>query len=170
MKYKNIEIGIPTVEQIQEYVDSKNMTVDTTEIYEHFQANHWLTKKNTPITSIESMVNSWNGVHVLRVRRHNQSIISAKQKYKRKKIPIPYRLQLQDKRWFNFRRQVLNYRGHICERCGETHNLQVHHREYQPQRYAWEYKMKDVIVLCKHCHEKAHCIDLDKEFMKVTQN
>lgn len=33
---------------------------------------------------------------------------------------------------------------------------------------AWEYKDKDLIVLCDSCHKKVHCLDLDKEFKDIT--
>lgn len=33
---------------------------------------------------------------------------------------------------------------------------------------AWEYKDKYLEVLCNKCHEKKHCIDLDREFVLIT--
>lgn len=35
-----------------------------------------------------------------------------------------------------------------CEICGTTENLQRHHPDYN--------KPKEVIILCKNCHEKVH--------------
>lgn len=33
---------------------------------------------------------------------------------------------------------------------------------------AWEYKDKYLEVLCNECHEKKHCVYLDKEFREIT--
>lgn len=75
---------------------------------------------------------------------------------------IPYRQQLLDERWKKKREQVLEHKGRKCEMCGTTQNLQIHHKRYIKGKYAWEYKMKDYLVLCANCHEKTHGIDLDR--------
>ena len=75
---------------------------------------------------------------------------------------IPYKQQLLDERWKKKRKLVLEYKGYKCEKCGATKNLHIHHKRYLYGKYAWEYKMKDLLVLCANCHEKAHGIDLDK--------
>lgn len=75
---------------------------------------------------------------------------------------IPYKIQLLDKRWKRKREQVLKAKGNKCEICGNTKNLHVHHKKYIKDKYAWEYKMKDLAVLCGSCHKKAHGIDLDE--------
>lgn len=75
---------------------------------------------------------------------------------------IPYKKQLLDERWLKRRKQVLACKGHKCEMCGATKYLQIHHKRYIKGKYAWEYKMKDYLVLCANCHEKTHGIDLDR--------
>lgn len=94
-------------------------------------------------------------------------------KKKRKKISssrnyIPYDKQLKNPLWLKRRAQVLNNKGRRCSKCGSSQNLQVHHLKYIWGRMAWEYKDKDLIVLCDSCHERIHCIDLDKEFKAIT--
>ena len=69
MKYKKVEIGIPTIKQIQEYITRKNFNVVAEDIYHHYKGKNWLTLKNKPMCSLEAMVDSWNGVMVQRERK-----------------------------------------------------------------------------------------------------
>lgn len=81
---------------------------------------------------------------------------------------IPYSEQLKHPLWLKKREYILNKKGRRCSNCGSSHNLQVHHLRYIWGKMAWEYKDKDLIVLCDSCHERIHCIDLDKEFKAIT--
>lgn len=83
---------------------------------------------------------------------------------------IPYRQQLLDERWKKKREQVLEHKGRKCEMCGATQNLQIHHKRYIYGKYAWEYKMKDLLVVCGCCHQKVHGIDLEKELDYLIKN
>ena len=89
-------------------------------------------------------------------------------KPKKKKERIPYYLQLKDKRWLKRREEIFAVKGKVCSQCGATANLHVHHLRYLYGKMAWEYKDKDLVVLCDHCHKAAHCIDLDEEFNAIT--
>lgn len=89
-------------------------------------------------------------------------------KPKKKKERIPYYLQLKDKRWLKRREEIFAVKGKVCSQCGATANLHVHHLRYLYGKMAWEYKDKDLVVLCDHCHKVAHCIDLDEEFNAIT--
>lgn len=75
---------------------------------------------------------------------------------------------MKDKRWLDRRLQILKKKGAICSKCGSTSNLQIHHLKYIKGKMAWEYKDKYLEVLCNKCHEKKHCIDLDREFVLIT--
>ena len=75
---------------------------------------------------------------------------------------IPYKQQLLDARWKKRREQVLRAKGNKCEICGATKGLHIHHIQYMKDKYAWEYKMKYLIVLCASCHKRIHGIDLDE--------
>lgn len=177
MKYKGVEIGIPTIENIKEYIKAKNFNISADEVYNHYKGKNWLTLKNKPICTLEAMVNAWNGAFLHKERKkiirekRKASRIPKKKKIKKQKEPyvyIPYKEQLNDKRWSEFREHVFKHRGRKCEVCGSTKFLQIHHLRYKKKHYAWEYKVKDMRVLCKTCHEKTHCVDLDREFIQIT--
>lgn len=80
--------------------------------------------------------------------------------HKNRKIPknISYNEQLETKEWKDYRNVVFANRGRTCEMCGAKTNLQVHHIKYVFGRKAWEYPIKDVMVLCRNCHKKIHNI------------
>lgn len=180
MKYKGVEIGVPTIKQIKEYIARKNFNVVAEDIYNHYKDRNWLTLKNKPMCSLEAMVNSWNGVmkqkerikimyekrRLSRTPKKNKKVIVKKEKHPY--VYIPYKEQLKDKRWFEFREHVFNCKGRRCEICGSTDFLQVHHLRYKKKHYAWEYKVHDMQVLCGRCHKKIHGIDLDKEYESIT--
>lgn len=100
---------------------------------------------------------------------YEKIIAKNKRKYssKSKSSFVPYYKQLQDKRWINRRNQILKKGGYKCSKCGCKNNLQVHHKFYIKGKMAWEYKDKYLEVLCNECHEKKHCIDLDREFLSI---
>lgn len=99
------------------------------------------------------------------VERIHKNIKSKKNKSRleKKKPYIPYWEQLNTKQWEQKRKEVFKLKGERCSKCGSTKSLQIHHTQYLPNKYAWEYKMKYYIVLCERCHKKQHCIDLDEE-------
>lgn len=108
------------------------------------------------------------------IRKHKLkediSPIKPKEKKIYKKRFIPYHNQLLDKRWIKKREQVFKLKGRKCSVCGATHNLQIHHLRYFNDKYAWEYKMKDLVVLCDSCHKRKHCKDLDERFDFLLRN
>lgn len=93
-------------------------------------------------------------------RKTDLDVYKNKMRYKKRKT-FPYSKQLKDKRWFAFREKVFKKKGRFCEICGSTENLQVHHKKYRYPLLAWEYKMKDVMVLCRRCHAEIHGIKVD---------
>lgn len=62
MKFKEKEIGIPTVDMFDEYIKQMGFKLTGQEVYDYCKRNNWLTKKGTPMTSVEAMTNSYNGV------------------------------------------------------------------------------------------------------------
>ena len=62
MKFKEKEIGIPTVDMFDEYIKQMGFKLTGQEVYDYCKENNWLTKKGTPMTSVEAMTNSYNGV------------------------------------------------------------------------------------------------------------
>jgi 5-methylcytosine-specific restriction endonuclease McrA len=66
-----------------------------------------------------------------------------------------YKAYLQSDYWRVFRRIALEQADWECQLCPQSDpkQLEVHHRTYK--RLGHE-KLKDVIVLCHHCHSKHH--------------
>jgi len=73
----------------------------------------------------------------------------------RKKI-VYNRSSLHDKALINA--------GHKCEKCGETYELQVHHKDYK--KVGGKDVIENIKVLCKECHEKEHGYDFSSEPVK----
>ena len=60
--------------------------------------------------------------------------------------------------WKAIAQQVKYKAGFKCQLCGSNQNLNVHHRTYEHHGEELKYMKSDLIVLCKHCHEKFHDI------------
>lgn len=75
---------------------------------------------------------------------------------------LSYEEQLESPEWRQKRRTVLKRDGYTCRMCGgkrsntDTHSLEVHHRYYILNHYAWKYDDSALITLCKDCHELIH--------------
>ena len=97
---------------------------------------------------------------------------------------MTYKEQLKDQRWLDFRNKAFKfYEGCGCVGCGDYSNKEkheIHHIRYIKGRMAWEYEMKDVIPLCRGCHElyhkttekltklvEDHCLMFPMDFIKV---
>ena len=88
---------------------------------------------------------------------------AVKTKKKTKKVEnLSYQEQLKDSRWVKKREEVFKAKGYVCCKCGCKNNLQVHHLKYKDGKMAWEYPLKDLIVLCEKCHSEVHQ-DLNNE-------
>jgi hypothetical protein len=76
------------------------------------------------------------------------------------KVPkaLSYKKQLETPSWNKFRKMVFAKKGAICEICGASKNLQVHHPKYKSGHKAWEYTLDEVMVVCCNCHKKIHGI------------
>ena len=78
MKYKNVEIGDkPTKEQFQEYISRNGFNIDVDYWCNKYDARGWLTKKKTPIQSLETLINVINGI-VIRRRKSNRDTNTGK--------------------------------------------------------------------------------------------
>ena len=176
MKYEGQEIGLePTLTQIECYVCEKGFTCEAIDIYNHYKAMNWCTRKGTPLYSLEAMCDAYNGVYLYRLmkKQKHEELKAGRKKRKgtvtqkikaieaennAKKPYTEYSDQLNDTRWKYFRNFVFAVRGKECEMCGSTKFLQVHHLSYISGRKAWEYTCNDVIVVCGKCHKKIHNI------------
>lgn len=81
-----------------------------------------------------------------------------KKRFKKKqfKTKEQYYAELQDIRWLNKRKEILELDEYMCRNCGNTNNLQVHHKTYIDGLKAWEYSNNDLITLCSKCHKQVH--------------
>lgn len=64
-----------------------------------------------------------------------------------------------DKKWAEFREQVIGLDGGECVSCGRSRPevvLQVHHKRYVLGRKPWEYDPIDCETLCRGCHAREH--------------
>lgn len=66
-----------------------------------------------------------------------------------------YREYLKTDHWKETREEALRRGGYKCHDCGAKENLQVHHLTYARRGHE---KQSDLVVVCKHCHEKRHGI------------
>jgi len=74
------------------------------------------------------------------------------------KTRLTYQEQLKDPLWKQKREFIIEQRNTKCERCGDSENLQVHHKKYIKDRCAWEYDDELLECLCGSCHMKEHNI------------
>jgi hypothetical protein len=76
MTYKGQEIGIPTLELIQECITQWKLRVSAQEVYDYWTSRNWLTKKGQPIKTIESACNVANSLFIQRQRKGVNNNIS----------------------------------------------------------------------------------------------
>lgn len=75
---------------------------------------------------------------------------------------ISYIEQLSDSRWKAKREEIIERDHGKCVNCGQTENLQVHHKQYHINKWTgmhynpWEYENKYLVTLCEKCHEWGH--------------
>ena len=114
MKYKEQEIGVPTLEMVKEYINKKKFVISPRKVYQKYVDNGWTTTKHQPILTLEAAINGCN---------------SYPEKYSDIDGPECYKELLTDARWIEFSRKVKLFYGNQCQGCGaKTKNLQAHHK------------------------------------------
>lgn len=68
-----------------------------------------------------------------------------------------YKYFLKSKYWELVREKVIKRDSNKCRKCNSTYILQVHHKTYE-HHFREHLHLKDLILLCKNCHEKEHNI------------
>jgi hypothetical protein len=63
-----------------------------------------------------------------------------------------YHEYLESKEWQEFRQSALCHADFQCERCGDEHNLEIHHKHYETLGHE---SLNDVEVVCQSCHPEA---------------
>ena len=69
---------------------------------------------------------------------------------------------LKDPRWKEKAREIKEWDREVCQLCGDSSDLQVHHLCYDNEREPWDYPRTALVTLCKNCHKKIH--DCEKNF------
>lgn len=154
MKYKGIEIGIPTVEQIQECIDLYGFKISAQKLYAIHAKHNWNIRFYKPQLTLEELVYKCR-------RKKSVQRGGVPNKYIRRcktEKQKTYATLLQRPEWKDFRKQVFAERGRKCEKCGKESNLQIHHTQYRKGLLPWEYPMSLLKVLCRRCHAAAHHI------------
>ena len=62
-------------------------------------------------------------------------------------------IYLKSEHWKTLRTEALLKKKARCMVCKSEEHLDVHHMRY---RSLWDVKVKDLLVLCRDCHEKVH--------------
>jgi len=66
-----------------------------------------------------------------------------------------YKEYLLTPHWLKTKERAINFYK-SCVICGSDHQLNVHHRDY---KHLWKERItKDLVILCRSCHEKYHGI------------
>ena len=71
-------------------------------------------------------------------------------------IEYGYKAYLNSEHWRQKREEALIASGYKCQKCGTTHNLQVHHKTYE--NICNEDVENDLVVLCEFHHQEEHRI------------
>lgn len=153
MTYNKIEIGIPTIEQVQECTKRLGYTYNAYDCYAYFKSKDWKTKQGKDFTSLEFACTVYNAVCIYKKQKSKVDETNFKSlSYE----GSPYKEQLLDKRWRLFREFAIVARGGRCENCGSKKNLVIHHPRYINGYNAWDYSVRDVVCLCDTCHKNIH--------------
>ncbi len=65
---------------------------------------------------------------------------------------VDYNEYLQSEEWQAIRRRAIEHACGVCEECGETESLEVHHLHYETLGHE---SISDLQVLCPLCHAEA---------------
>ena len=86
--------------------------------------------------------------------------LQRRNKKMKRKLPSvrEYRAYLKTARWRAMRHWALELHGDECAQCGESENLQIHHKTYAN---LFKEMPDDLEVLCSGCHRTAHEDDPD---------
>lgn len=121
--------------------------------------SRWVIAETSLADYSERKTNTRNRKRIARKRKAKNSTFTSKSRITALKSlfgNLSYDNQLKTKEWKDKRVHIFKLKGHKCSICGVTHNLQIHHLRYISRHLAWEYDDKDLIVVCKQCHQRIH--------------
>lgn len=121
--------------------------------------SRWVIAETSLADYSERKTNTRNRKRIARKRKAKNSTFTSKSRITALKSlfgNLSYDNQLKTKEWKDKRVHIFKLKGHKCSICGVTHNHQIHHLRYISGHLAWEYDDKDLIVVCKQCHQRIH--------------
>jgi hypothetical protein len=74
-----------------------------------------------------------------------------------------YNELLKSYEWSMRRLEIILLYGIKCSNCGNKKNLEVHHKVYVENLVPWNYHFRDLITLCRNCHQITHDIEIIPE-------
>lgn len=172
----------PTFEEFYNFIVKMGFKLDAKSLYDEFESRGWTTTKGKPMVSWVALANARNGIIVERRTRNKMKDVPdkfidvnrllkaqktqiaseklAEQRRITDEVRMNYKKELTHPHWYAFRNFVLTVKGYKCEMCGRTSgSMNIHHLHYRPGLHAWEYSIKDVMVLCPRCHKRVHGIE-----------
>ena len=102
-------------------------------------------------------------------RQHNINILNAKKRDKEDGVSdynkLPYKRYLRTYYWKARKSALLCSRWQVCYCCGRIEKLDVHHLKYEKGKE----KDKDLVLLCRNCHQNIHGITgkIDEKKLKM---
>ena len=121
--------------------------------------------KKTTIRNIKKDIITYNGEQGIlddlkekniRYKKYKKNLTEKKEEMLKNnfKYGDEYEKYLQTEHWKK-QKQLVKERDKICQKCGSTQNLHVHHKSYKNLWIAEE-EINDLVLLCKDCHEAEH--------------
>lgn len=168
------EMIIPfDIEKIQR--DCKYFDVDTIrvalELYKKLGLIYEQENGILQISNFDNLVGSETQGAVEKRQQKQEKLKEAREKKQAVKIsservllPNGSYQYIDEKRYGGNGLKALNNAGCMCEVCGETENLLIHHLN------GYSNELNDLIVLCKKCHGKAHSKNGKEEIEQIAKN
>lgn len=147
MKYKDEEVGIPTMEMVEEYITESGYKLDAKTIYEKYENKGWKTNKGKDIVSLEAIVDSMNGVFNKGCSKTKKMVVdpekknlTRKQLWKLANIHSDKVTKLYDKLVDNIRAKGYKGTGWIIRTCVDN----IENPTYYELLFAYYLLRKDI--------------------------
>ena len=77
-----------------------------------------------------------------------------------------YEAYMHSQKWIDRKRRIFKKRGRVCQMCGATSGLEVHHKDYTRLGHEID---DDLLIVCRDCHPKADAQRVEWEARRVAQ-
>lgn len=163
MTCNNKEIGDrPTLVQLTIRIWQKKLNVSAIKMFELYENRGWKNATGEPLKDLDAAIGRLNTFE--HFKREPGELRKEKD------------ILLNTDEWKDYCRTVHQYYHNECQRCGKKGPLEVHHLRYYhakgdtkiPSRLPWDYSMKDVVSLCRTCHNKEHKVEVYSEHKRLS--